>query len=159
MVIVSDIGYWVIGNCLEIRLIRTTRSIVISMPEQSKKVLIVEDEEDLREAMVDKLTREGFQVNEAKNGEEGLEVASKEHPDLILLDIVMPKMDGMTMMKKLRETNTWGKEVPIILLTNLSADEEKIIQSIVENEPSYYLVKSDWKIGDVVQKVRETLER
>jgi len=127
------------------------------MLEQSKKVLIVEDEEDLREAMVDKLTREGFQVNEARNGEEGLEVALKEHPDLILLDIVMPKMDGMTMMKKLRETNTWGEKVPIILLTNLSASDDKIIKAIVENEPSYYLVKSDWKIEDIVNKVREQL--
>lgn len=128
------------------------------MPNQSPKILIVEDEEDLREAMVDKLTREGFQVNEAKNGEEGLEVALKERPDLILLDIVMPKMDGMTMMKKLRKTNTWGEKVPVILLTNLSASDDKIIKAIVENEPSYYLVKSDWKVGDVVQKVKEELD-
>lgn len=122
-----------------------------------KKILIVEDEQDKREALVDKLTREGFETLEAKDGVEGLESSLKEHPDLILLDIVMPKMDGMTMMKKLRE-DQWGGSVPIILLTNLSATDEKIIKGIVEDEPAYYLVKSDWKIKDVIQKVKETLE-
>lgn len=126
------------------------------MSNQPKKILIVEDEIPLREALVDKLTREGFDALEAKNGEEGLQAALKEKPDLILLDIIMPVMDGMTMMKKLRE-DEWGKKVPIILLTNLSATEERIVKGIVENEPAYYLVKSDWKIGDVVKKVKERL--
>lgn len=120
-----------------------------------KKILIVEDEIDLREALIDKLTDEGFDALGAKNGEEGLEYALKEHPALILLDIVMPKMDGMTMMKKLRE-DEWGKSVPIIMLTNLNVNDT-IIRGIVEDEPSYYLVKSDWKIEDVVKTVRERL--
>ena len=123
-----------------------------------KKILIVEDEQDLCEALIDKLGREGFLPRGAKDGEEGLELALKEHPDLILLDIVMPKMDGMTMFKKLRE-DKWGKNVPVILLTNLSATDEKLIKAMVENEPAYYLVKSDWKINDVVEKVKETLEK
>lgn len=127
-----------------------------TMSIPSKKILIVEDEQSLRETLVDKLTREGFDVLEAKNGEEGLERTLKEHPDLILLDIVMPKMDGMTMMKKLRE-DEWGKRVSIILLTNLSATDAEIIKGVIEDEPSYYLVKSDWKIKDVVNKVKETL--
>ncbi len=122
----------------------------------NKKILIVEDEVDLSEALGDKLNREGFQSFQAKNGEEGLALALKEHPDLILLDIVMPVMDGMTMFSELRK-DAWGKNVPDILLTNLSATEEKIIKAMVENKPSYYLVKSDWKIGDVVKKINETL--
>lgn len=121
------------------------------------KILIVEDEQDMLEALVDKLTSEGFKIIEAKNGEDGLEKALKEQPDLILLDIVMPKMDGMTMMKKLRE-DKWGRKVPIILLTNLSVTDD-IIKGVVEDEPSYYLVKSDWKIEDVVKKVKEITER
>ncbi len=121
----------------------------------SKKILIVEDEQDMRQALVDELTHEGFQTVEARNGKEGLESALKEHPDLILLDIVMPVMDGMTMMKKLRE-NAEGKKIPIILLTNLSATD-KIMTGIVRDEPSYYLVKSDWKITDVIVKVKEML--
>lgn len=59
--------------------------------------------------------KEEFHALGAKDGEEGLELALKEKPDLILLDVIMPKMDGMTMMKKLRKDN-WGKKVPIILL-------------------------------------------
>ncbi len=126
------------------------------MTKQSQKILIIEDEEDVRQALVDRLSREGFKTSQAKNGQEGLKIALKERPDLILLDIVMPKMDGITMMRKMRK-DKWGRKVPIILLTNLSATEERIIKGLVEDEPSYYLVKSDWKIEDVVKKVKETL--
>ncbi|HCA67457.1 MAG: hypothetical protein A2249_02300 [Candidatus Jacksonbacteria bacterium RIFOXYA2_FULL_44_7] len=122
--------------------------------ENKKTILIIEDERSLREALRDKLTREGFSTLEAKNGEEGLDVALREHPELILLDIVMPVMDGMTMLKQLRE-NAWGKNVKIIILTNLS-DIEKIADS-VKNEVYDYLVKTDWKLEDVVTKVRERL--
>ena len=128
------------------------------MTTENKTILIVEDEQDLREALTDKLTREAFTVLEAKNGKEGLDKALGEHPDLILLDIVMPEMDGMTVLRKLRE-DTWGKTVPVILLTNLSATEESIIEEMVKYAPSHYLVKSDWKIKDVVEKIKETLEK
>lgn len=130
--------------------------------KNSKKILIVEvieDETSLRTALHDKLTSEGFTVLEAKDGQEGLTTALREHPDLILLDIIMPEMDGITMMKKLRQENEWGKKVPIILLTNLSADDEKINQAITDNEPAYYLVKSNWTINDLIEKIRERLSR
>jgi DNA-binding response OmpR family regulator len=127
-----------------------------------KKLLVIEAIEDdtvLRDVLHDKLVLEGFKVVEATDGEEGLAIAMSERPDLILLDILMPKMDGITMMKKLREANDWGKQVPIILLTNLSADDEKINKAITENEPAYYLVKSNWKISDLIEKIRERLSR
>lgn len=127
------------------------------MTNENKTILIVEDEQDLREALADKLTREAFTVLTAKNGKVGLDSALLKHPDLILLDIVMPEMDGMTVLKKLRE-DVWGKTVPVILLTNLSATEENIIEEMVKYAPSHYLVKSDWKISDVVEKIRETLK-
>ena len=124
-----------------------------------KKILIIEDEMSQRKALVDKFTRESFQVLEARDGEEGLRVALKEQPNIILLDIIMPKMDGMTMMKKLRQENEWGKSVPVILLTNLSSDDDKIMKGITADEPAYYLVKSNWTINDVVEKVKERLSR
>ena len=127
---------------------------------QNKKVLVIEEVEDdvtLRNVLRDKFILEGFNVLEAKDGEEGLGIAMREHPDLILLDILMPKMDGITMMKKLRQENEWGKRVPIIILTNLSADNEKINQAMAENEPAYYLVKSNYTINDLVEKSRELL--
>ena len=123
--------------------------------ENKKTILVVEDEISLLNALCDKLTRENFAVLEAKNGEEGLEVALREHPDLILLDIIMPVMDGITMLKKLRE-DAWGKNAKVIILTNLS-DNEKVAEAM-RQETFEYLVKSDWKIEDVVAKVRERLE-
>lgn len=123
--------------------------------ETKKTILIVEDETSLRNALRDKLAREGFAVLEAKNGEEGLEVALREHPDLILLDIIMPVMDGMTMLARLRE-DAWGKEAKVIILTNLSESEK--VSAAMAAGMFDYLVKSDWKIEDVVAKVRERLD-
>lgn len=79
------------------------------MTEKPKRILIVEDEIPMLKALVDKFSRAGFETLEAKNGIEGLAVALKEHPDLVLLDLVMPKMDGVKMMEKLRE-DSWGGE-------------------------------------------------
>lgn len=124
---------------------------------KNKKILIVEDELPLLHALRDKLTREGFSTLEAKNGVEGLEVALRDHPDLILLDVVMPKMDGMTMLKKLRAENEWGKTAKVIILTNLTSADGQRNRDITELEPAYYLVKTDWKIEDVVTKVKEEL--
>jgi two-component system response regulator VanR len=122
-----------------------------------KKILIVEDESSLRKAMTEKFQREGFDVLLASDGVEGLEQASMGHPDLILLDIIMPKMDGMTMFKKLRALDDWGKQVPVIILTNLASDDDGRISDVAELLPSYYLVKTDWKLADVVNKVKERL--
>lgn len=128
------------------------------MPDNKKIILIVEDETSLRNALRDKLTREGFTILEAKNGEKGMEVALRERPDLILLDLIMPKMDGMTMLRKLRAENKWGKHVPVIILTNLTSADEQRNRDITELEPSYYFVKADLTLEDVVAKVRERLE-
>ena len=130
------------------------------MTEQTKKtILIIEDDLSALNALVDKLTREGFKTLQAKDGEEGFMLAKQTQPDLILLDIIIPKMDGLSVMKKLRAENAWGKNVPIILLTNLSPDDEKINASITEDVPAYYLVKTNWSMDDVVAKVRERLVR
>lgn len=118
-------------------------------------VLVVEDETSLLRAIAGKLSREGFHTLEAKNGEEGLRIALEKHPDLILLDIVMPEMDGMTMMRNLRDKDEWGKKVPIIFLTNLSADAQ--VEQSVKNGGYEYLMKTDWTLEQVVAKVKATL--
>ena len=69
----------------------------------------------------------------------------------------MPVMDGLTMMDKLRAEGEYGKTVPIILLTNRSPDEEEVLQAVRKNEPEYFLVKSDWKIDQVIVKIKERL--
>lgn len=121
------------------------------------KVLIVEDESSLRNALHDKFVREGFLVFEAKDGEVGLSVALKEKPDVILLDMMMPKMDGITMLHQLRLKNDWGKKVPVLLLTNVSSDDKRMLKEVQDDGLSYYLVKSDWSISKLVVRVREAI--
>ncbi|MFH1597442.1 MAG: response regulator [Patescibacteria group bacterium] len=125
------------------------------MPQQAK-ILLAEDDSALRQAVSDKLTREGFQVIEAKDGEEGLRLALAEKPDIILLDIIMPKMHGMEVLEKLR-ADQWGKTAKIILITNL-ADDYKVAKA-AEMGVKDYLIKGDWKLGDVVNKIREKLDK
>jgi CheY-like chemotaxis protein len=122
----------------------------------NKKILVVEDEKTVLKALVEKFTGEGFDTLSAENGEDGLSLALEKKPDLILLDLIMPKMTGIQMMRRLRESPGYGEKVPIIILTNLSAND-RITLEAAKDEPSYYLVKADWKINDVVQKVKETL--
>jgi CheY-like chemotaxis protein len=118
----------------------------------NKKILIVEDEAPLRNAVSDILTFEGFTVFQAKNGQEGLTLALSEHPDLILLDLMMPVMDGLTMLEKLRQDPEYGKGAAVILLTNIN-DPEKVAQA-TEAGSYDFLVKSDWNIEDVVKKIK-----
>jgi two-component system alkaline phosphatase synthesis response regulator PhoP len=129
--------------------------------ENTKKhtILVVEDESVMLQTLRDNLVSNGFNVLQAKDGAEGLTVASAHHPDLILLDILMPGMDGLEMMQKLRAQDAWGKKVPIIILTNLSPEEDKIINRIAEDEPAYYLVKTDWNISNVIERIKERLSR
>lgn len=119
-----------------------------------KKVLIVDDEQLVRAAITQKFTAEGFSVISAGDGREGLEVANAERPDIILLDIRMPVMDGVEMLQKLRE-DLWGKTVPVILLTN-SFDMDNVSR-VVQYDVHEYLVKADWTLSDVVKKVKEKL--
>lgn len=125
------------------------------MPNNEKVVLIIEDHIPVRMALMEKFAHEGIKTLEAKDGEEGLRLAIEKKPDLILLDIIMPRMSGMTMLEQLRK-DEWGKTVPVIILTNLNPDD-KIMREIMETEPIYYLVKADWKIEDVVNKAKEVL--
>ena len=120
------------------------------------KILIVEDEAIQRLALQDFLTKKGFTVLEAADGLVGLDVALKEHPDVTLLDVRMPKMGGMTMMHKLRE-DEWGKNASIIILTNYDANDELLLQ-MTKDLPSYYLVKALSSLESILEKINEVLE-
>ena len=69
----------------------------------------------------------------------------------------MPEMDGMTAFEKIRK-DTWWAKVPVIILTNLNPTAEKLVQDVILNEPLFYLIKSDWKLHDIVDKIEETLK-
>jgi len=122
---------------------------------KGKKILIIEDELPMLKALSDKFGLEGFSVLEARNGEEGLDVALKTKPDLILLDLFMPVMDGKAMMEKLRQ-DEWGKKVPIIILTNLNPDD-KTLNEILASGPAYYFIKSKWRLEDLVARAKKEL--
>jgi DNA-binding response OmpR family regulator len=100
------------------------------------------------------LVNEGFTVFTSEDGDDGLAVAIKEKPDLILSDIVMPSMDGITMSKKLKESNI---HVPIIFLTNI-VDVKHIMAALKANIELDYIVKSDLNISGIVEKVKNKLK-
>jgi two-component system, OmpR family, alkaline phosphatase synthesis response regulator PhoP len=126
--------------------------------QQHKIILLVEDEVPMLNVLNDTLTQNGFQTIKANNGEQGLALALEEHPSLILLDVFMPKMDGLQLMDKLRE-DEWGKTVPVIVLTNISPDTDETLQAIIKNQPAYYLMKADITLEDIVSKIKEVLSK
>lgn len=123
-----------------------------------KTILIVEDEAPLRKVLTDVLEEANFSILEAKDGKVGVEQALAKHPDLILLDLLMPVMDGMEALKIIRK-DAWGANVPVIILTNLSATKEEVVKDMVAGRPEYYLIKSDWKLTDLVEKIKKLLEK
>ena len=118
-------------------------------------ILLIEDDTLLRSALAGELRFSNFNVLEAENGKEGLAVALAKHPDLILLDVAMPVLDGISVMRRLRE-DVWGKIVKIIMLTSLSSSDF-MMSEIMKGEPSYYLQKNTTDLGIVLSKVREVL--
>lgn len=118
------------------------------------KVLLVEDNILLRNVLKDKLTIEGFSVLIAKNGKEGLQIGLKQKPDIIILDVIMPKTDGIKMLRKLRE-NSWGKTVPVLLLSN--DDNPVHIKRTLKDNAANYLIKLDWELKDIIKRIKEIL--
>lgn len=128
-------------------------NLPVSPYSMAKKILIVEDDPAARAVLKDELEFLGFETEDAEDGAIGLQKAKKDRPDLILLDIVLPKMNGMTVLEKLR-ADIWGRSVPVILLTRLEPDD-KIMAGIHRFEPSLYLMKKDWTLKEAAEKVHD----
>ena len=107
--------------------------------------------------LVDKITDEGYAVIEAANGAEGLRLAEEKHPDLILLDIFMPVMDGITMLSKLRSTGEGGKTVHVIVLTN--STDAQTIAKVAGFGATDFLIKSEWSLEALVARIRERINK
>lgn len=120
-----------------------------------KKILLIEDEPAYLKLLRDQLTKSGYEVIFAQDGLEGLSLALNCKPDLILLDILMPKVDGLTMLKALR-ADTWGKDVPVFILTNVN--ESKEISEGMNNKTSRYIIKSDMKFEDLLWAIKVYLK-
>jgi two-component system alkaline phosphatase synthesis response regulator PhoP len=129
------------------------------MSEEQKKrsILIIEDDPEIRKLYAHALTAAGLTVLLGEDGESGLELALEKLPDFLLLDVLLPKMSGIEVLKKVREHGDWGKHVPAILLTNVEPTTEQMNSDIVFTAPTYYLLKNFVVPEDVVAKVLERL--
>jgi DNA-binding response OmpR family regulator len=125
------------------------------MTDEKTKVLIIEDEEMLVNMYISKFTKEGYQAEKASNGRIGLEQARTIKPDIILLDIMMPEIDGFMVLKDLKN-DTATKDIPVIMLTNLGQEED--IEKGKQLGATDYLVKANLTPAQVVEKVKTILE-
>ena len=120
------------------------------------KVFIIEDDAYISDMYKIKLESENFEVDIANDGIEGMKKLEKEVPDIILLDIVMPKIDGFSVLKMIKK-NEALKNLPVILLTNLSQKEN--IERGFELGATSYIIKAHFTPSEVVDKVKEALNK
>jgi DNA-binding response OmpR family regulator len=125
--------------------------------DTNKKILLVEDDLFLRDIYVETLTTEGYAVTSAQDGEEGLAKLTEGQWDLLLLDLVLPKLDGIQVLKKAKETGTHGNSKRIVILTNNTINDPNKIQEILELS-SEYLIKSDMNPQQLLDKVKGFLQ-
>lgn len=118
------------------------------------KVLIVEDEEALRKVLQEKMQNSGFKTFAAKDGIEGWDMAKNNNPDIILLDLILPKRSGFDVLSMLKQDQEL-KDIPVFVLSNLAEDEnlKKALQMGAED----YFVKSQHPINEIVEKVKNRL--
>lgn len=124
------------------------------MSDKKVKVLIVDDDAFLSGIYATKLELEGFQVVSARDGEEGLKAAMREKPDLILLDVLMPKLDGFEVLKRLKAEPDF-KATPVIMLTNLGQKED--IEKGLADGAVDYLIKAHFVPAEAVDKIKKVL--
>jgi len=128
----------------------------MTMSDNKKKILLVEDDKFLSEMYTTKLTESGFEVEAAFDGEDGLVKAASFKPDLILLDIVLPKKDGFEVLKLLKEKEDL-KKILVIALTNLGQKEE--VQKGFDLGADDYVIKAHFTPTEVVAKVNRLLNK
>ncbi len=119
------------------------------------KILVVEDEQILHKALEEFLVDEKFEVFGAYDGEEAIKLIKTKKPDLILLDIVLPKKNGYEVLDAIKSDDE-TKKIPVILLTNLESMED--IQKAFDKGATTYLVKANYRLEDIVKKIKETLK-
>ncbi len=121
-----------------------------------KKIATIEDNETQAKLITAALEEGGFEVLHAFDGKKGIELVLQEHPDLIILDVILPHMSGIEVLKKIRE-DSWGKTVPVFMFTNL--EENESLAESVESGATAYFNKSEWSMEELVNRVKEELEK
>lgn len=120
----------------------------------AKKILIIEDEPAQATTIDIAMKKAGFETVVAHDGMEGLNMATSNVPDLILLDLVLPKIDGVSVLKQLRANDATAK-IPIVILTNLASGET--VREVIEAGGTDYLVKTDYTLEQLIHKVEDIL--
>ena len=119
------------------------------------KILFIEDEISLQATLGGALKEAGFEIENAYDGEAGLKAAQTSKPDLILLDLILPKMDGFQVLRDLK-SGAGTKDIPVIVLTNLESADD--VGKVIALGATTYLVKSNYELGDIVTKIKEILK-
>ncbi|MFH1462336.1 MAG: response regulator [bacterium] len=120
-----------------------------------KVILFIEDESALQKTFGEVLGQEGYQMLSALDGEIGLRLAKEKKPDLILLDLILPKVSGFDVLKKLKEDSE-TKEIPVIILTNLEGVGD--VEKVLELGAKTYLVKTKYSLEELTDKIKNSLE-
>ena len=115
-----------------------------------KKILLIEDEAALQKSLGDTLRNEGFEVLSALDGEIGERLAKAENPDLIILDLVLPKKDGLEVFKALKDDKE-TQDIPVVILTNQEKMEN--VEKVLEMGAKTYLVKANYTLQEIVEKI------
>lgn len=119
-----------------------------------KTILFIEDESHLQKLVTEQLEQEGFLILNALNGEIGIKKARENKPDLILLDLILPKKDGFAVLKELKNQKE-TQNIPVIVLTNLESAPD--VQKALELGATTYLVKANYQLEEIVKKIKETI--
>ena len=122
----------------------------------AKKILLIEDDIFLRKVIARKLLKEGYELTEAIDGENGMAKIKEHKPNLVLLDLVLPGMDGFEILGKMKEDLTLS-QIPVIILSNLG--EKKDIEKALKMGAKDYLIKAHFTPGEIIERVENTLNK
>ena len=121
---------------------------------ENKTILVVEDDKFLRELLANKLIAEGFKIEGAVDGKEAFAVLEKGRPDLIILDIILPDINGFEILEKIRKNESWSP-VPVIILSNL--DQKEDIDRARSLGAIDFMIKANFSLNEVVNHVKKSL--
>ena len=121
----------------------------------AKTILIIEDDKFLRELIAKKLVKEGYEISEAVDGEEGIKKVKEEKPDLVLLDLILPGIDGFEVLSRTKEDPVLS-QIPVIILSNLGQKED--VQRGLRLGAVDYLIKAHFTPGEIIEKIRAILK-
>lgn len=121
----------------------------------AKKILIIEDDKFLRELIARKLANEGYETSEAVDGEEGLKKLKDEKPDLVLLDLILPGIDGFEVLSKMKEDSSLS-QIPVLILSNLGQKDE--VEKGLNLGAVDFLIKAHFTPGEVIERIKYILK-